>query len=141
MAKTGVTMKRTYFCLKCGATLNPNVKLILTMAKGRRRNLILLSPQPGNYSVILPGDVSLRQGEEVEFFCPACGGNLRSEASAHLAEIGFRLEDGSKGRVNFSRKFGEHATYFVTREQVRSYGENAAIYGDANFFGAGGERE
>jgi hypothetical protein len=134
-------MKRTYFCPKCRATLNPSVKLILTMAKGRRRSLILLSPKPGDYSVILPGDFTLRDGDEVEFFCPVCGASLRSEASAHLTELGFRLEDGTKGRVNFSRKFGEHATYFVTREQVRSYGENAAIYGDANFFGAGGERE
>ncbi len=134
-------MKRTYFCLKCGATLNPNVKLILTMAKGRRRSLILLSPRPGDYSVILPGDVTLRRGDEVEFFCPACGANLRSEINAHLTEIGFRLEAGTKGRVNFSRKYGEHATYFVTKEQVRSYGDNATIYGDANFFGAGGPRE
>lgn len=134
-------MKRMYFCLKCKATLNPNVKLILTMAKGRRRSLILLSPQPGNYSVIVPDDVVLRRGDEVDFFCPACGADLRSEASAHLAEIGFRLEDGTKGRVNFSRKYGEHATYFVTKEQVRSYGANAAMYGDANFFGAGRETE
>jgi len=134
-------MKRTYFCLMCRATLNPNVKLILTIAKGRRRSLILLSPRPGDYSVILPSDVTLRRGDEVEFLCPACGANLRSEVNEHLAEIGFRLEDGTKGRVNFSRKCGEHATYFVTREQVRSYGENAALYGDANFFGAGGEGE
>ena len=130
-------MKRTYFCLKCRAILNPNIKIILTLARGRRKSLILLSPQPGNYSVILPPDVSLRRGEEVDFFCPACGASLRSEVSAHLAEIGFRLEDGTKGRVNFSRKYGEHATYFVTNERVRSYGENAAFYGDANFFGAG----
>ncbi len=134
-------MKRTYFCLTCLATLNPNVKLILTMAKGRRRSLILLSPRPGDYNVILPSEVTLRRGEEVEFYCPACGANLRSEANQHLTEIGFRLEDGTKGRVKFSRKYGEHATYFVTKEHVRSYGENAAIYGDANFFGAGGERE
>jgi|MudIll2142460700_1097286.scaffolds.fasta_scaffold227913_2 hypothetical protein len=134
-------MKRTYFCPKCRATLNPNVKIILTMAKGRRRSLILLSPRPGDYSVILPPDVSLRQGEEVEFFCPACGADLRSEASAHLAEIGFRLEDGTRGRADFSRRFGEHATYFVTKEQIRSYGENSASYGEANFFGAGRDRE
>lgn len=134
-------MKRTYFCPACRATLNPNVKLILTMARGGRRHLILLSPQPGNYSVIVPADVALRDGEEVDFFCPACGKNLRTGANARLAEIGFRLEDGTTGRVNFSRRYGEHATYFVTKEQIRSYGENAAIYGDANFFGAGGEAE
>jgi len=134
-------MKRTYFCPECRATLNPNVKLILTMARGRRRSLILLSPQPGNYSVIVPDDVTLRHGDEVDFFCPACGKNLRSEANAHFTEIGFRLEDGTKGRVNFSRTYGEHATYFVTKEQIRSYGENAAMGGDANFFGAGGGKE
>ena len=134
-------MKRTYFCVKCQATLNPGVKLILTMAKGKRRSLILLSPRPGDYTVILPDDVTLRSGDEVEFFCPACGANLRSEVNAHLTEIGFRLEDGTKGRVNFSRRYGEHATYFVTKEQIRSYGENAALYGEANFFGAGGRRE
>jgi hypothetical protein len=133
-------MKRTYFCLTCKATLNPNVKLILTMAKGKRRSLILLSPKPGDYSVIVPGDVTLRHGDVVEFFCPACGAQLRSDADVHLTEIGFRLEDGTKGRVNFSRKYGERATFFVTKEQIRSYGENAALYGDANFFGAGGER-
>ena len=111
------------------------------MAKGRRRSLILLSPRPGDYSVVLPDNVTLRRGDEVEFFCPVCGANLRSEVHTHLTEIGFQLEDGTKGRVNFSRKYGEHATYFVAKEQVRSYGENAGAYGTANFFGAGGEKE
>lgn len=130
-------MKRTYFCPTCQATLNPNVKIILSIARGRKRSLILLSPQPGNYNVLLPPDTALRRGETIEFFCPACGVNLASEANANLAEIGFQFEDGTKGRVNFSRKYGEHATYFVTKERVRSYGKNAAIYGDSNFFGAG----
>jgi predicted RNA-binding Zn-ribbon protein involved in translation (DUF1610 family) len=134
-------MKRTYFCPKCKATLNPNVKIILTMAKGKRRNLILLSPRPGDYSVIIPPDVSLRHGDEVEFLCPACGMSLRSEANPHLAEIGFQLEDGTRGRVDFSRRRGERATYFVTKERVRAYGEDAAAYGAANFFGAGGDPE
>jgi hypothetical protein len=134
-------MKRTYFCLACKATLNPNVKIILTMGKGRRRSLILLSPRPGDYSIILSEDVALKPGDEIELFCPACGANLRSDINAHLVEIGFRLEEGTRGRVNFSRRYGEHATYFVTRERVRSYGEDAAVYGAANFFGAGGEQE
>lgn len=134
-------MKRMYFCPTCKATLNPNVKIILTMARGRRRNLILLSPRPGDYSLIVPPEVSMRRGDEVEFFCPVCGVNLRSEANPHLTEIGFRLEDGTRGRVDFSRRFGEHATYFVTKERIRSYGEDAAAYGAANFFGAGGEQE
>jgi hypothetical protein len=134
-------MKRAYFCPECKATLNPNVKLILAMAKGKRRNLILFSPQPGNYRVVLPDDVTLHPGDEVEFFCPACGANLRSAVNAHLTELGFRREDGTRGHLYFSRKYGEHATYFVTKEKVRSYGDNAEIYGDANFFGAGAKKE
>ena len=134
-------MKRTYFCPDCQATLNPNVKLILAMATGKRRSLILFSPQPGNYRVILPDDVTLRPGDEVDFFCPACGMNLRSAVNTHLAELGFRLEDGTRGHLHFSRKYGEHATYFVTKEKVRSYGDHAEIYGDANFFGAGATEE
>ena len=134
-------MKRTYFCPRCKATLNPNVKIILAMAKGKRRNLILLSPRPGDYSVITPPEVTMRRGDEIEFLCPVCGANLRSEADPRLVEIGFQLEDGSHGRVDFSRRYGEHATYFVTKERIRSYGEDAALYGAANFFGAGGEQE
>lgn len=134
-------MKRTYYCTACKAILNPNVKIILTLGRGRRRSLILMSPRPGNYHLILPPDVSLRHGEVVDLFCPACGVNLQSKADHHLSEIGFRLEDGTKGRVNFSRKYGEHATYFITREWVRSYGESAACYGEANFFGAGIPRD
>lgn len=132
-------MKRTYFCPKCRATLNPSVKIILTMGRGKQRNLVLFSPQPGNYSLLLPGDVSLRHGQEISFYCPACGGSLESQADSHLAEIGFQFEDGTRGRVHFSRRYGEHATYFTTREWVRAYGENADAYGDANFFGAGGQ--
>jgi hypothetical protein len=132
-------MKRTYFCPECKATLNPSVKLILALRRGHRRGLALFSPQPGNYAVILPPEVTLRRGEEVDFFCPACQASLTSEANPHLAEIGFRLEDGTRGRVNFSRRYGEHATYFVTKEWIRAYGENAALYGETNFFGAGAQ--
>jgi hypothetical protein len=134
-------MKRIYFCPACKATLNPNVKLILTMAKGKRRSLVLFSPQPGNYRIILPPEIALSAGDEVDFFCPACGANLRSDAHQHLTELGFRLEDGTKGHLHFSRRYGEHATYFVTKEKVRSYGENAERYGEANFFGAGGRAD
>ena len=134
-------MKRTYFCPHCGGDLNPNVKIILRAEIGGQKGLFLFSPQPGNYRVILPNDVTLRPGDEVDFFCPACGVNLRSAVNTHLAELGFRLEDGTRGHLHFSRKYGERATYFVTNEKVRSYGDHAETYGDANFFGAGATEE
>jgi hypothetical protein len=40
--------------------------------------------------------------------------------------------------VVFSKIFGKHATYFITQEEVRLYGEDAQE--GVNFWGAGPER-
>lgn len=134
-------MKRTYYCLHCASVLNPNVKIILGVAQGDQRGLALFSPQPGNYQTILASDLKLRAAELVDFSCPVCHADLTSGASPMLARIGFRRADGLEGWVDFARPFGERASYFVTEEQVRSYGEDAERYQPVNFFGAGREGE
>lgn len=130
-------MKRAYFCPDCRANLNPNVKIILTMVKGDRRGLALLSPQPGNYDMIRPKDLVLPPGELIEIRCPVCHADLTSKVDPNLARIGFERTDGTRGWVDFSRVSGEHATFFVTSEAVHSYGKNAEVYGGVNFFGEG----
>lgn len=130
-------MKRTYHCPHCGATLNPNVKVILTAVGGGARGLILMSPQPGNYDAIIPAELGLVEGQLVDFSCPVCRHDLACTDEPRLAEVAFRRTSGAAGRVRFSRKFGERATFVITGEEVRSYGENAAEYGGMNFFGAG----
>lgn len=134
-------MKRTYHCLKCQSVLNPNVKIVMVVAQGPNRGLALFSPQPGNYSIIYADHLCLRQGELTEFFCPVCGADLTSTASPNLARLGVQLGDGTQGWVDFSRWFGEQATYYVFGDQVRSYGENAQLYSSLNFFGEGLNRE
>lgn len=131
-------MKRNYFCPKCQSLLNPNVKIVLTAQKDRAQGLILFSPQPGNYDAIVPDDLRLQPGDLVEFRCPVCGTDLTSSRNPNLAEIGFRFASGDEGRVGFSRRYGEQATYFVTQEDVKTYGEHAGLYGGMNYFGAGG---
>jgi hypothetical protein len=130
-------MKRSYFCPHCGATLNPNVKVILTASSGKTRGLILFSPQPGNYDAIVPEELGLSEGQMVDFSCPVCRADLTSPEVPRLAYVSFRTSTGVEGRVKFSRKFGERATFVITGEEVRSYGENAAEYMGMNFFGAG----
>lgn len=130
-------MKRVYFCPACNATLNPSVKVILTAVKDQRPGLILLSSQPGNYAVIAADELDLHPGDLLDLRCPACGKSLTSRVNDNLAEIGFRLSNGLDGRAHFSRRVGEHATFFITSEDVRSYGENADTYSNLNFFGAG----
>jgi len=128
-------MRRIYSCPHCDATLNPNVKIVLTAANRGHRGLILLSPTPGNYDLRQADDLDLRPGDLVDLMCPICGANLASDVNPCLAEVGFELEGGTtRGKVDFSRKVGEHATYVVTRENIRSYGENADRY-SGNFFG------
>ncbi len=130
-------MKRTYYCPKCNATLNPNVKIILVAKKRQRRGMVLFSPNPGNYKAVVAEDLNIQNGDKVSFFCPICQADLLSSIDKNLAEISFKQSNGTEGKVNFSRIFGEEATFFVTREQVRSFGSNAEIYGAINFFGEG----
>jgi len=130
-------MKRVYFCTSCGATLNPSVKVILTAVKDGKGGLILLSPQPGNYEVISAEELALRTGDRLDLRCPVCSRTLISRVNDNLAELGFRLTNGMEGHAYFSRRYGEHATFFITKEEVRTYGENADVYSNLNFFGAG----
>lgn len=130
-------MKRKFYCPKCNATLNPNVKIVLAVVTSDTRGLILLSPQPGNYQVFLPEELVLEEGKKLDFYCPACQACLNSTVDDNLAQIAYRSEGGGGGRVDFSRIAGEHATYFVSQDEIRSFGENAGIYGARNFFGSG----
>ena len=71
----------------------------------------------------------------MSFYCPVCCEDLRFETDEHFARIGFATPSGTTGQVLFSRTLGEHATYFVTKETVRSYGEAAGQQAGLNFFG------
>ena len=129
-------MKRTYFCPHCGATLNPNVKIVLTAVHGDERGLILLSPQPGNYKSIIPPELTLEVGDLLELYCPVCNADLAT--SPTIARVDFRFSTGTEGSVSFSRRYGEHATYLVSEDQVRTYGAHAeALDEGTNYFGVG----
>jgi hypothetical protein len=132
-------MKRFYHCPECRTRLNPNVKVILKAVIGDRQGLLLLSPQPGNYQIIASESLRLVEGETTELYCPVCQADLVSKVDPNLAELAYRTDQGGQGRVVFSRVYGEHATYVLNEESVRSYGENAGAYSASNFFGAGGE--
>jgi hypothetical protein len=132
-------MKREYLCPHCNGRLSPSVKIILRAESRGQQALFLFSPRPGNYDVIIPHGFRLRKGEEVKFSCPICSHDLASSRDPDMVEIRFEAAGGCKGTVVFSREYGHHETYFVTKEEVRSYGEHAAQEG-INFWGAGPKR-
>ena len=133
-------MKRSYVCPHCGGTLNPNVKIVLRAEHQGRRELILFSPQPGNYDVTIPETLQLRTKDRVRLSCPICAADLTSKRDENMAEIHFRTDpSGTEGTVVFSRTYGRHETYFVTSEEVKKFGEHAKD--DAiNFWGLAPQR-
>jgi hypothetical protein len=131
-------MKRVYRCPHCRAILNPGTKVVLRAQLGKEYGIFLFSPQPGNYDVIIPEGFSLKKGDSITFFCPACTADLTSSRDRALAEI--NVTTGSHlATVAFSKTYGQHATYFITHEEVKSYGEHALAAG-VNFWGEGPEQ-
>ena len=130
-------MKNLYVCPHCGAVLNPNVKIILVVHHRGRRGLILLSPQPGNFKFVLdPGvEATLKPGVAVTFACPACAVDLTSRADRQFAELNLVVPGQEPRRVEFSRRYGTHATFIVSGDQVKAYGEDVDDYRRINFFG------
>lgn len=130
-------MPNSYYCPHCLASLNPGNKIILRISRGRKAGLILLSPQVGNYTKILPEGFELAEGERLTVTCPVCGDDLTSRFNRRLGEVLLRRGDEEFVRVNFSKTYGEEATFVVTDDEVRAYGPDAEAYQSVNFFGEG----
>jgi hypothetical protein len=129
-----MTMNRNqYYCPICNAHLNPGTKIVLCARHNERKALMLLSPTPGDYDVVVARGLDLETECVVELFCPICDHPLVSARDANMAELVFRNEE-RQGVVVFSKVWGQHATYFVTEEAVQSYGEHADGDG-VNFWG------
>jgi hypothetical protein len=117
--------------------LNPGTKIILRITRGDLCGLALLSPKVGDYTVTVPEELHLKTGDEVVFHCPVCAGDLTSQADARFGEVLRDRASGGSEYVYFHRKYGEHATFVVSRERVRAFGDDAAKYNSVNFFGVG----
>ena len=131
-------MRRTYLCPHCGGILNPNVKIVLRAEYLHHRGLFLFSTQPGNYDAIIPDGFPLKKKAQVRFSCPICAKDLTSNRDRTMAEIKFHSTSGVEGTVVFARVYGHHATYFITDEEVKTYGD--AHEDRVNFWGAGPRR-
>jgi hypothetical protein len=130
-------MKKHFTCPHCDAVLNPNVKVVLVVTYRKRRGMILLSPQPGNYKYICDKSVEerLQHGAKVKFSCPVCAADLTSPANTKFAELHMGAPGQEPMKVEFSRVFGTHATFVIDGEEVTTYGEDVENFGNTNFFG------
>ncbi len=131
-------MKSVYGCPHCETVLNPSVKVLLVVKYSKKKGMILLSPQPGNFKFICDKTVegALSPGATVTFFCPVCGADLTSPGNKKFAELAFFDPNGHKRKVEFSRVYGTHATFVIDGDEVQAYGDDAEDFNATNFFGA-----
>jgi hypothetical protein len=122
-------------CPSCGTHLNPREDLVLAAVNRGQKALLLLHPEPGNYRMAISHGFPLEKGDVVELFCPLCQADLKSPLDPTLVQLDSTSREGDeKGFVVFSRVFGDHATFVVTRGSVSSYGENAKAYEKRGLF-------
>ncbi len=131
-------MKNTFVCPHCQGVLNPNVKILLVAAYRRRKGMVLLSPQPGNYKYLCDPSMedAFKPGNKITFSCPLCTTDLTAEGKPKFTQVELHVPGHSPRRVEFSRIYGTHATFIVDGAEVTSFGEDADDFESKNFFGA-----
>ncbi|MFV2072010.1 MAG: hypothetical protein ACC742_05075 [Thermoanaerobaculales bacterium] len=128
-------MRREFYCPHCRKLLNPGSQVVFIVEHHRRRELVLLAPEFGDYSIIYPASFDFDLGTLYTFRCPLCRADLSSNLDQRLVDILTLSEDGTPVRVSFSRVYGERATFVFAADHVDRYGEHAERYASLNFFG------
>jgi hypothetical protein len=128
-------MRRSYYCPHCEKLLNPWKKVIFLVENGGEFELVLLSPQLGDYSAVHSRSMDFVEGAVYTFRCPLCRADLTSSLDNKLVDLVSRLGDDPPVRVSFSRVHGERATFLMAEDGVDRFGEDADRYEGVNFFG------
>ena len=131
-------MKNIYACPHCQTVLNPSVKILLVVQYKKKKGMILLSPQPGNFRFICDSELqeSMKPGALVNFSCPVCSSDLTSTQDNKFVELALLSPGRKSRRVEFSRQFGKQATLIIDGDEVAMFGRDVEDSAGKNFFGA-----
>ena len=129
-------MSRHYSCPHCHKVLNPGTKVVLLIKNNGDCEIILLSPDLGDYTVVYPLSFEPELGRRYDLLCPVCHHDLTSDINENLVELEAETVDGRFEKVGFSRVYGERATFVGSGpNHVTLYGDHATRYDTPNFFG------
>lgn len=119
--------KYNFYCPKCSHQLDEegSIHLLTERQNGDSGNMYL-STSFGTYSYKHEPDIVFLKNELVDFFCPSCKANIKSEEYPDYTIMTMRVEGKFDFDILFSRKAGMHKTYIVTEDGVESYGEHAS---------------
>ena len=134
--KSEVKLKTNYSCPSCGSYLRIWNNIIFTVKSldGKKKGILLLNPELGNYSVTAHSSLRLKEGEKVDFFCPVCHENLAAfDINENLVRINMSDENDNHYDVYFSRICGEETTFKIKENNIiAKYGKDDSYY--VNYF-------
>ena len=124
-------MHYDYRCPKCHGYIRVGDHVILSAKnQGFPGGLVLLHPEPGNYTVATHPSFTYKKGDLVEFYCPVCHHNLDSTKHMNLAMVVMTDETGQDYDIYFSKVAGEHSTLKMIGEHMELFGAQSGEYLD-----------
>ena len=122
-------------CPYCRGNLRIDNDIVFAVrTHDHQRGLLFVSPTLGNYQYRKHPDLDIKEGDQLETFCPICHSNLKAiNVNNNLAEVIMVDKTGKESQVYFSEIVGEQVTFKIDDSHLESYGEDTEGY--INFFG------
>jgi len=116
-----------YYCPKCKEKLNENSKVLLNIYSVNSSNAkIFLDPKPHSYAIKCEPNIEFQKNEIVDFVCPHCNENLKSNDYEKFVQIILKVTESVCFDVFFSRVYGDHRTYVGIEDFKEEYGDQIA---------------
>ncbi len=122
-------MNTHFLCPHCKGHLKVGDYIVFTTKnKAKKKGLLLLHPELGNYTSIKHPEYITIVGEQISFYCPLCHHSLESDFDENLVYVHMIDETNQSFDIYFSRVSGEKSTFRVTGDTVEASGEHADKY-------------
>ncbi len=124
-----------YTCPNCSVHLNVDGRLVLAIkTSDGRHGVVLMSDTLGDYNVHHHPSLNLQKGEKTNFYCPSFKGSLDYQKDKDMVRIFMQTEDGEEHTIIFSAIYGDQATFQISEERSKSYGEMAHKFLDPEWY-------
>lgn len=113
-----------YYCPKCNVKLSKQKKInFLIKRDNNQEAIILLEPKPGSYKYECLPEFNFSEKEIIDFYCPECNANLKSDKYSRFIEITLQVSPKVTMDVFFSRVHGVHKTFVGIEDFENEYGD------------------
>jgi len=113
-----------YHCPKCNGKLSKNNQVVFTIKRDNNDEATMfLEAKPGSYKYECKPPINFTEKEIIDFHCPQCKANLKSDKYSRFVEITLKVNPKVNMEVFFSRVYGIHQTYVGIEDFEEEYGD------------------